>query len=54
MSLPWKRMVPWRGRLRPLIARSVVVLPAPFEPSSVTISRSRTSSEIPFRAWIEP
>ena len=54
MSRPWKRIVPCRGRLRPLIERSVVVLPAPFAPSSVTISPSRTVSEIPFSAWIEP
>ena len=54
MSLPWNRIDPWRGRLRPLIERSVVDLPAPFAPSSVTISPSRTSSEIPLSAWIAP
>ena len=54
MSLPWKRIVPRRGWLSPLIERSVVDLPAPFAPISVTISPSRTSSEIPFSAWIEP
>ena len=31
-------IVPWRGWLRPLIERSVVDLPAPFAPISVTIS----------------
>jgi len=37
-----------------LIERSVVDLPAPLEPMSVTISPSRTSIEIPFRASMEP
>ena len=54
MSFPWKRIVPLRGWLSPLIERSVVDLPAPFAPISVTISPSRTSSEMPFSAWIEP
>ena len=54
MSLPSKRIVPWRGWLRPLIDRSVVDLPAPFAPISVTISPSWTSIEMPFSAWIEP
>ena len=45
---------PRRGWLSPLIERSVVDLPAPFAPSSVTISPSRTSSEMPFSAWIAP
>ena len=54
MSLPWKRSCPARGWLSPLIERSVVDLPAPFAPISVTISPSRTSIEIPFSASIEP
>ena len=54
MSAPLKRIVPCRGRLRPLIARSVVDLPAPFAPISVTISLLPTVSETPFSAWIEP
>ena len=54
MSSPWKRIVPARGWLRPLIERSVVDLPAPFEPISVTISPSFTSSEMPLSAWIVP
>jgi hypothetical protein len=54
MSRPWKRIVPCRGRLSPLIDRSVVVLPAPFAPSSVTISPSFTVSETPLSAWIDP
>ena len=54
ISRPWNRICPWRGRLSPLIERSVVDLPAPFAPSSVTISPSCTSSEIPLSAWIDP
>ena len=34
--------------------RSVVDLPAPLAPMSVTISPSRTSMEMPLSAWIEP
>ncbi len=54
MSSPWKRIFPCRGRLRPLIARKVVDLPAPFAPISVTISPGFTCSETPFNAWIAP
>ena len=38
----------------PEMERSVVDLPAPLEPMSVTISPSRTSSVMPFSASIEP
>jgi hypothetical protein len=54
MSSPANTIVPSRGWFSPLIERSVVDLPAPFEPMSVTISPSRTSIEIPFSAWIVP
>ena len=54
MSLPWKRMLPSRGWLSPLIERSVVDLPAPFAPISVTISPWRTSSVTPLIAWMAP
>ena len=54
MSSPRKLIVPVRGWLSPLIERSVVDLPAPFAPISVTISPSRTSSETPLSAWIAP
>ena len=37
-----------------LIERSVVVLPAPLRPMSVTTSRSPTSSEMPCRMWASP
>ena len=53
-SVPWKKILPLRGWLSPLIERSVVDLPAPFAPMSVTISPSCTSSEMPFSASIEP
>ena len=54
MSSPWNVIVPWRGWLRPLIERSVVDLPAPFAPISVTISPAPTLSETPLSAWIAP
>ena len=54
MSLPWKVIVPRRGRLRPLIDRSVVDLPAPFAPISVTISPAPTLIEMPLSASIAP
>jgi len=47
-------MSPPRAGRRPLIARKVVVFPAPFDPSSVTISPSRTSSEMPNSTWTSP
>ena len=42
ISLPSKRIEPSRGGVRPEIERSVVDLPAPLEPISVTISPSST------------
>ena len=45
---------PSRGGVSPEIERSVVDLPAPFEPISVTISPSSTSSEMPFSASMLP
>ena len=46
--------MPVFGGLRPEIERSVVDLPAPLEPISVTISPSLTVSEMPLSASIEP
>ena len=54
ISLPSKRIEPCRGGVRPEIERSVVDLPAPFEPISVTISPSSTSSEMPLIAAMLP
>ena len=45
---------PVRGGVRPEIERSVVDLPAPFEPISVTTSPSETVSDTPFSASIVP
>ncbi len=54
MFLPLNVIVPLRGRLRPLMERSVVDFPAPLAPISVTISPSRTWMEMPLSAWMEP
>jgi len=54
ISRSWKRIEPWRGGVRPEIERSVVDLPAPFEPISVTHSPSATSIEMPLRASMLP
>ena len=54
MSLPSKRIVPVRGDVSPEIERSVVDLPAPLEPISVTTSPSSTSSEMPLSASMLP
>ena len=44
-----------RAARGPMIARSVVVLPAPFAPISVTISPcADAAATTPFRAWIAP
>ena len=51
---PQKAISPFFGFTRPEMAWSVVVLPAPFAPMSVTISPSFTSKEIPLIAWIAP
>ncbi len=54
ISVPRSFTDPERGASRPEIVRSVVLLPAPFDPISVTISPSLTVSEMPFNAWIWP
>ena len=54
MSSPAKRIWPERAGVSPEIERSVVDLPAPLEPISVTTSPSSTVSEMPFSASIEP
>ena len=54
ISTPWNSMCPVLGGTMPEIERSVVDLPAPLEPMSVTISPWLTSSVIPFSASIEP
>ena len=54
ISCPRKRMEPCRGGVSPEMERSVVDLPAPLEPISVTISPSSTSSEMPLSASMFP
>jgi hypothetical protein len=54
ISRPRKRIVPVRAGVSPEIERSVVDLPAPLEPMSVTHSPSSTSSETPFNASMLP
>ena len=54
ISSPSKRIVPSRARVRPEIERSVVDLPAPLEPISVTTSPSSTVSETPLSASMLP
>jgi hypothetical protein len=54
ISLPSNWIEPSRGGVSPEIERSVVDLPAPFEPIRVTTSPSSTSSEMPFSASMLP
>ena len=54
ISRPSNWIEPSRGGVRPEIERSVVDLPAPLEPISVTTSPSSTSSEMPLRASMLP
>ena len=54
MPFPSKVIMPLRGFSRPETVFSVVLLPAPFAPISVTISPSFTSKEMPLMAWMLP
>ena len=54
IGAPRNAMLPRVGLSSPEIARSVVVLPAPFAPISVTILPSSTVKLTPLRAWIPP
>src|ERR671916_2425511 len=47
-------MEPSRRRRIPMMARNVVVLPAPLRPSRVTVSPSRMSRSTPWRTWLSP
>src|SRR6516164_1938047 len=53
-SRPSKRTEPVRASTMPMIAFSVVVLPTPFLPSSVTTSPSCTSKVTPCSTWDSP
>jgi hypothetical protein len=54
ISSPANRIVPCLGGVRPEIDRRVVDLPAPLDPSIVTISPSSTVSDTPFSASMLP
>ena len=54
IASPASRIAPSRGGVSPEIERSVVDLPAPLEPISVTHSPSLTSSVTPLSAWMLP
>ena len=54
ISSPASLIDPVRGGVRPEIERSVVDLPAPLEPISVTHSPSSTAIVMPFSAWMLP
>ena len=53
-SAPAKRMRPRFGRVRPRIDRKVVVLPAPFGPSSAKTSAAPTASETSKSTCVSP
>ena len=53
-GLPSKLMLPLLGRSSPEMVRSVVVLPAPLVPMSVTTWPSSTEKLIPLTASILP
>ena len=54
MSVAVERDRALRGRSRPEIVRSVVDLPAPFEPISATSSPVSTRSDTPWSARMLP
>ena len=54
MSRPSNITLPFDMGRTPLMAFSVVVLPAPFAPMSVTTSPSSTLNERPLRASMRP
>src|SRR4051794_40387342 len=54
MSRPSKRIEPAVAGVRPMIERTVVVLPMPFRPIRVTISPADTASDMPNSTWLSP
>jgi len=54
IGLPSRRTSPRAGRTRPLMVRSVVVLPAPLLPIRLTIWPRSTLKVTPRTAWIAP
>src|SRR6185503_13386095 len=53
-SCPSYLIEPLRLASMPMMARMVVVLPAPLRPSSVTTSPALTSKFMPCRTWLSP
>ncbi len=54
MLRPMNSISPAAAGWVPVIAFSVVVLPAPLAPIRLTSSPSRTSNEMPLTAWMPP
>ena len=54
MSASFHVMRPRRARTTAMIVLSVVVLPAPFRPSSATASPASTVSDTPCSTWLRP
>ena len=54
MSWPANEMVPLRDGKSPAMVFMRVVLPAPLEPMTVTISPSPTRSDTSSSAWMAP
>ena len=51
---PSKRIAPARAGVSPMIERTVVVLPMPLRPISVTISPGAIASDTPNSTWLRP
>ena len=54
ISRPPRRIEPARAGVSPMIERTVVVLPMPLRPMSVTISPGAMASETPNSTWLRP
>ena len=54
ISWPPKRIEPAIAGVSPMIERTVVVLPMPLRPISVTISPAEIASEMPNSTWLSP
>ena len=53
-ALLWRDAAPDRARASPMMVLRVVVLPAPFRPSSPSTSPGRTSSDTSRSTWTSP
>src|SRR6185369_9130186 len=54
VSVPCTLTEPLRAPVRPMMARSVVVRPAPLRPSRVTTCPCGTVMSMPCRMWLSP